>query len=68
MAARIAELEAAAAAVTDELDAALGDVDEQLAQLQAEQVDVNNRTAANWKAYVDQLAAAGRRRRRRPPS
>jgi cell wall-associated NlpC family hydrolase len=57
--ARITELEAAAAAVTDELDAALGDVDKQLAQLQAEQVDVNNRTAANWKAYVDQLAAAG---------
>lgn len=57
--ARIAELEAAAAAVTDELDAALGDVDRQLAQLQAEQIDVNNRTAANWKAYVDQLAAAG---------
>jgi cell wall-associated NlpC family hydrolase len=57
--ARIAELEAAAETVTDELDAALGDVDKQLAQLQAEQVDVNNRTAANWKAYVDQLTAAG---------
>ena len=26
-----------------------------------EQVDVNDRTAANWKAYVDQLTAAGRR-------
>ena len=57
--ARVAELEAAAAAVTDELDAALGDVDRQLAQLQREQVDVNQRTAANWKGYVDQLAAAG---------
>jgi septal ring factor EnvC (AmiA/AmiB activator) len=57
--ARVAELEAAAEAVTDELDAALGDVDRQLAQLQREQVDVNERTAANWKAYVDQLTAAG---------
>ena len=59
VAARVAELEAAADAVTDELDAALGDVDRQLAQLQKEQVEVNNRTAANWKAYVDQLTAAG---------
>ncbi|HVD29068.1 MAG TPA: D-alanyl-D-alanine carboxypeptidase family protein [Mycobacteriales bacterium] len=59
VAARVAELEAAADAVTDELDAALGDVDKQLAQLQREQVDVNERTAANWKAYVDQLTAAG---------
>ena len=40
-------------------DAALGDVDRQLAQLQKEQVDVNDRTAANWKSYVDQLTAAG---------
>ena len=53
------ELEAAAAAVTDELDAALGDVDRQLAQLQKEQVDVNTRTAANWQAYVDQLPRPG---------
>ncbi|TFV89448.1 D-alanyl-D-alanine carboxypeptidase family protein [Blastococcus sp. CT_GayMR16] len=59
VAARVAELEAAADAVTDELDAALGDVDRQLAQLQQEQVDVNTRTAANWKGYVDQLTAAG---------
>jgi cell wall-associated NlpC family hydrolase len=57
--ARIAELEAAAAAVTDELDRALGEVDRQLARLQQEQLDVNRRTAANWQAYVDQLAAAG---------
>ena len=59
VASRVAELEAAADAVTDELDAALGDVDKQLAQLQREQVDVNTRTAANWKAYVDQLTSAG---------
>jgi cell wall-associated NlpC family hydrolase len=59
VASRVAELEAAAAAVTEELDAALGDVDKQLAQLQREQVDVNTRTAANWKAYADQLTAAG---------
>ena len=59
VAARVAELEAAAAAVTDELDAALGDVDRQLAQLQRQQIEVNQRTAANWKAYVDQLTAAG---------
>ena len=59
VASRVAELEAAADAVTEELDAALGDVDKQLAQLQREQVDVNTRTAANWKAYADQLTAAG---------
>ena len=58
VAARVAELEAAATAVTDELDAALGEVDRQLSQLQQEQADVNSRTAANWKAYVDQLTAA----------
>ncbi len=59
VAARVAELEAAASAVTDELDAALGEVDRQLAQLQREQVDVNTRTAANWQAYLDGLTAAG---------
>ena len=59
VAATVADLEAKAAAVTGELDAALGDVDKQLAQLQKEQIDVNQRTAANWKAYVDQLTAAG---------
>ena len=59
VAAKVAELEAQATAVTDELDAALGAVDKQLAQLQQEQLDVNSRTAANWKAYVDQLTAAG---------
>jgi cell wall-associated NlpC family hydrolase len=56
---RVAELEAQAAAVTDELDEALGEVDRQLAQLQQEQVSVNQQTAANWRAYVDQLTAAG---------
>jgi cell wall-associated NlpC family hydrolase len=55
----VAELEAEAAAVTDELDAALGEVDRQLARLQQEQVQVNQQTAANWQAYLDQLAAAG---------
>ena len=59
VAARVAELEADAAAVTDELDEALGAVDAQLAQLQQEQIDVNNSTAANWRAYVDELTAAG---------
>jgi cell wall-associated NlpC family hydrolase len=59
VAARVKELEAAASAVTDELDAALGEVDRQLAQLQREQVDVNTRTAANWQAYLDELTAAG---------
>ncbi|WP_198598109.1 C40 family peptidase, partial [Blastococcus atacamensis] len=57
--ARVAELEAAAAAVTAELDEALDVVDGQLSRLQQEQVDVNERTAANWRAYVDQLEAAG---------
>jgi cell wall-associated NlpC family hydrolase len=55
----VAELEAAAAAVTDELDEVLGTVDRQLARLQQEQLAVNDRTAANWRAYVEQLAAAG---------
>jgi cell wall-associated NlpC family hydrolase len=59
VAGRVAELEAQATAVTDELDEALGVVDRQLAALQKEQVDVNDRTAASWRAYVDQLAAAG---------
>ncbi|WP_157519498.1 D-alanyl-D-alanine carboxypeptidase family protein [Modestobacter sp. Leaf380] len=59
VAAESGRLEAAAAAVTTELDRALGVVDRQLAQLQAEQLDVNAATAANWRAYVDQLAAAG---------
>ncbi|MEI4271072.1 D-alanyl-D-alanine carboxypeptidase family protein [Klenkia sp. LSe6-5] len=53
------ELEAAAAAVTDQLDAALGAVDRQLAQLQAEQVRVNQETAAAWAGYVAELTAAG---------
>ncbi|HEX2072299.1 MAG TPA: D-alanyl-D-alanine carboxypeptidase family protein [Geodermatophilus sp.] len=59
VAAQVGELEAAAAAVTRELDAALGTVDRQLAQLQQEQLEVNARTAANWRAYLDQLTAAG---------
>ncbi|MGY1672989.1 NlpC/P60 family protein [Geodermatophilus sp. SYSU D00710] len=59
LAAQVADLEAAAAAVTDELDAALSDVDRQLADLQQEQLDVNRQTAANWRAHLDQLAAAG---------
>jgi cell wall-associated NlpC family hydrolase len=59
VAARVKELEAAADAVTHDLDRALGEVDRQLAQLQKEQLDVNARTAANWNVYVDQLAAAG---------
>ncbi len=57
--ARAAELEAQASAVADELDAALGAVDRQLARLQREQVEVNGRTAASWRAYLDQLTAAG---------
>jgi cell wall-associated NlpC family hydrolase len=59
VAARVAGLEAAAAAVTAELDEALGVVDRQLAQLQQEQLQVNQQTAANWRAYVEQLSAAG---------
>ena len=53
------ELEQAAAAVTGRLDQALQAVDRHLAQLQQEQVEVNDRTAVNWRAYLDQLAAAG---------
>ncbi|MGY1807501.1 D-alanyl-D-alanine carboxypeptidase family protein [Blastococcus sp. SYSU D00669] len=56
---QIQELEAQAAAVTEELDRALDVVDDQLTQLQREQLEVNSRTAANWRVYVGQLAAAG---------
>ncbi len=59
VAAEVRALEDAAAAVTSELDAALGEVDRQLAQLQAEQVRVNDQTAGNWRAYLDELVAAG---------
>ncbi|PRY50473.1 septal ring factor EnvC (AmiA/AmiB activator) [Geodermatophilus tzadiensis] len=59
LAGEVADLEATAAAVTEELDAALGDVDRQLQQLQRAQGDVNAQTAANWRAHLDQLAAAG---------
>jgi hypothetical protein len=59
VAAQVQELEDAATAVTSELDAALGDVDRQLAQLQQEQVRVNEETAANWRSYLDELVAAG---------
>ncbi|SNS07684.1 N-terminal domain of peptidoglycan hydrolase CwlO-containing protein [Geodermatophilus saharensis] len=57
--AQVRDLEAAADAVTGELDAALSDVDRQLSDLQQQQLDVNRQTAANWRAYLDQLAAAG---------
>ncbi len=59
LAAQVDELEAAAAAVTGELDAALGEVDRQLSDLQRQQRDVDRQTAANWRAYLDQLAGAG---------
>ncbi|WP_369254213.1 NlpC/P60 family protein [Geodermatophilus amargosae] len=59
LAAEVADLEAAADAVTAELDATLADVDRQLSDLQRQQVDVNTQTAANWRAYVDQLGGAG---------
>jgi cell wall-associated NlpC family hydrolase len=59
VAARVAELEQAAAEVTDELESALEVVDGQLAALQREQIEVNERTAANWAAYLEQLRDAG---------
>ena len=59
LAGQVADLQATAEAVTDELDVALGDVDRQLSDLQRQQADVNRQTAANWRAYLDQLAAAG---------
>jgi cell wall-associated NlpC family hydrolase len=59
VAARVAELEAAAEAVTAELGDALAVVDRQLAQLQRKQTDYDAQTAASWRAYVDQLRAAG---------
>ena len=57
--AELGELEAAAAAVTDELDAALGDVDRPPARLQQQQVEVNAQTALNWRAHLGELDAAG---------
>jgi cell wall-associated NlpC family hydrolase len=57
LAGRVAELEDAAAAVTDELDDVLAVVDAQLAGLQREQIEVNERTAANWHAYLGQVRA-----------
>jgi cell wall-associated NlpC family hydrolase len=57
--AQIDRLEAQAAAVTDQLDRALGAVDSQLVQLQQQQKDVDTQTAANWRRYLDQLRAAG---------
>nr|WP_231839592.1 hypothetical protein [Blastococcus saxobsidens] len=59
VATRVAELEAAAEAVTAELGQALEVVDGQLESLQREQVAVNERTAVNWRAYVEQLTGAG---------
>jgi hypothetical protein len=59
VAAQMDDLEAAASAVTDQLDTALGAVDRQLAQLQAEQVQVDQQTAVAWQGYLDQLTAAG---------
>ncbi|MGY1827150.1 MULTISPECIES: D-alanyl-D-alanine carboxypeptidase family protein [unclassified Blastococcus] len=59
VAARVADLEAAAEAVTAELGDVLAVVDGQLAALQREQTTVNEQTAASWQAYVDQLRAAG---------
>ncbi|MGY1832169.1 NlpC/P60 family protein [Geodermatophilus sp. SYSU D01180] len=59
LAAEVADLEAAADAVTAELDVALGDVDRQLSDLQRQQVDVDTQTAANWRAYLGQLRDAG---------
>ena len=52
-------LRTTAAAVTDRLDRALQQVDRQLAELQQQQVDVDDRTYANWRAYLQQLADAG---------
>ncbi len=59
LAEQVAELESTAAAVTEELDAALDDVDRQLSDLQRQQADVDRQTAANWRAHLDSLAAAG---------
>ncbi len=59
LAAQVADLETTAAAVTDELDAALDAVDRQLSDLQRQQLDVDRQTAANWRAHLDQLATAG---------
>ncbi|MGY1747362.1 C40 family peptidase [Blastococcus sp. SYSU D00695] len=59
VAAEVDRLAASAAAVTGELEAALGDVDRELAHLQPEQVRVDEETAANWRAHLDELVAAG---------
>lgn len=57
--AHVAVLEKQANAVAGELHEAVGVVDRQLVRLQQQQVGVNDRTAANWRAYLDQLKASG---------
>jgi cell wall-associated NlpC family hydrolase len=59
LAGEVTELEATADAATAALEAAVADVDRELARLQDAQVRVNEETAAGWRAYLAELAAAG---------
>ncbi|WP_198588576.1 hypothetical protein, partial [Geodermatophilus chilensis] len=59
LAGEVTELEAAAAAATEELDAAVAAVDRELTRLQDAQLRVNEETAASWRAYLADLSSAG---------
>ena len=54
-----AELEAAAAAASRDLEAAVAAVDRQLGRQREEQRAAGRQAAADWHGYLDELAAAG---------
>jgi cell wall-associated NlpC family hydrolase len=56
---QIEELEAAAAAATRDLDAAVAAVDRELGRQREEQREAGRQAAAAWQGHLDQLAAAG---------
>jgi cell wall-associated NlpC family hydrolase len=59
LATEITALEAAAAAATEELEAAVAAVERQLARHREEVREAGQEAAADWRAYVDELAGAG---------
>ncbi|NEK60357.1 D-alanyl-D-alanine carboxypeptidase [Geodermatophilus sabuli] len=59
LAVQIQELEAAAAAATGQLEDALADVERELTRQRQAQDVADGQAAADWRARLDQLAAAG---------
>jgi cell wall-associated NlpC family hydrolase len=59
LATAIAELEAAAAAASRDLEVAVAAVDGQLSRQREEQRAAGRQAAADWHGYLDELAAAG---------